>query len=390
MGNLTALEVKAATKPGRYSDGRGLMLFVKPSGARSWVLRVQQDGKRRDFGLGPLTEVGLSAAREKAEEMRRQVRNGVDPVAVKQEKLAPEPATPTFAEAARRMFEEHKSTWRNVKHRAQWISSLEAYAFPKLGPVVVGDIDGPMVRDVLLPIWLSKPETARRVRQRIGAVLDWSHANGFRPAEAPMRSISRGLPRQPKQDRHFAAMPYEEVPALMKNLSISDSVGRLALQFTILTAARSGETRGATWGEIDLEARTWTLAAGRMKAGKAHVVPLSSGALAVLERAGSSLFMREHGRLLFPGLRDKPLSDMTIAKALKAAGRPEFTVHGFRSSFRDWAAERTNTPGDVVEAALAHTIANRVEAAYRRTNYLDKRRVLMEAWSTFLMASMAE
>lgn len=390
MGGLTALFVKAATKPGRYQDGRGLMLLVKPSGARSWVLRAQVDGKRRDFGLGSLSEVGLAAAREKAEDIRRQYRQGVDPVEAKRAKAAPVVAALTFAEASHRVFEENKATWRNAKHSAQWLSSLRTYAFPQIGDVEVDRLDGPMIRNVLLPIWLSKPETARRVRQRIGVVLDWCHASGLRPAEAPMRSISKGLPRQPKQDRHFAAMPYFDVPALMAKLNESDSVGRLALQFTILTAARSGEVRGATWGEIDLENATWTIPAERMKAGKIHTVPLSSRTLAVLARAGAGVLSSDAKRLVFPGLKDKPLSDMTIAKALKTAGGDAFTVHGFRSSFRDWAAETTSTPGDVVEAALAHTIANRVEAAYRRTNYLEKRRVLMDAWGAYLCGPEAE
>jgi integrase len=199
-----------------------------------------------------------------------------------------------------------------------------------------------------------------------------------------MRSIAKGLPRQPRQDRHFAALPYTDVPGLMTRLAETDSVGRLALQFTIVTAGRSGEVRGAKWSEIDLNARTWTISANRMKAGKIHIVPLPPLAMDVLRRAGAGVLSLNPEGIVFPGLRNKPLSDMTIAKALKVAGYGEFTVHGFRSSFRDWAAEMTGTPGDVVEAALAHTIANRVEAAYRRTNYLDKRRSLMDAWSVFI------
>lgn len=384
MGNLTALFVKSALKPGRYQDGRGLMLLVKPSGAKSWVLRAQVDGKRRDFGLGSLSDVGLAAARDAAEDIRRQYRSGVDPVAARKEKAAPAPVMPTFAVAAQRVFEENRSTWRNAKHSAQWLSSLRAYAFPQIGDIEVDRLDGPTIRSVLLPIWLSKPETARRVRQRIGVVLDWCHANGLRAAEAPMRSISRGLPRQPRRDGHFAALPYTEVADLMAKLAESDSIGRLALQFTILTAGRSGEVRGATWSEIDLEARTWTVPGSRMKAGKTHIVPLSWPAMDVLRRAGAGILSLGPEGIVFPGLRNRPLSDMTIAKALKTAGYGDCTVHGFRSSFRDWAAEMTSTPGDVIEAALAHTNRNRVEAAYRRTNYLEKRRALMDAWSDYI------
>lgn len=363
------------------------MLLVKPSGARSWVLRAQVDGKRRDFGLGSLTDVGLAAARDRADDIRRQYKSGVDPVEAKRERAAPAPSMPTFAEAAQQVFDENRTTWRNGKHMAQWLSSLRAYAFPVIGDIRVDQIDGPTIRSVLLPIWLSKPETARRVRQRVGVVLDWCHANGFRSAEAPMRSIGKGLPRQPKQDRHFSAMPYEDVPALVEELSARDSVGRLALLFAILTAGRSGEVRGATWGEVDLGARTWTIPAARMKAGKTHIVPLSPRALHVLSRAGAGILSEYPEGIIFPGLKGGPLSDMTIAKALKTAGYGDYTVHGFRSSFRDWAAEMTDTAGDVVEAALAHTIANRVEAAYRRTNYLEKRRTLMEAWGDYVRAA---
>jgi integrase len=220
------------------------------------------------------------------------------------------------------------------------------------------------------------------VRQRIGTVLDWAHAKGYRTAEAPMRSVSRGLPRQPKQDNHFAALPYENLPALMAELETIVSLGRLALRFAILTACRSGEVRGATWAEMDLKQRTWTILAARMKAGKEHVVPLSAAALEILQ-AAEPFRGRSKDAFIFPGKPSKPLSDMTLTKVLRDMGHTEITVHGFRSSFRDWAAEQTATAGDVVEAALAHTIRNKVEAAYRRTNYLEKRRVLMEAWGRF-------
>jgi integrase len=214
-------------------------------------------------------------------------------------------------------------------------------------------------------------------------VLDWAHAKGYRAAEAPMRSVSRGLPRQPKRDNHFAALPYENLPALMAELGATVSLGRLALRFVILTACRSGEVRGATWAEIDLKQRTWTIPAARMKAGKEHVVPLSQAALEILS-AAEPFRGRTKDSYVFPGKPGKPLSDMTLTKVLRDMGHVQITVHGFRSSFRDWAAEQTATPGDVVEAALAHTIKNKVEAAYRRTNYLEKRRVLMEEWGAFL------
>lgn len=383
MGKLTALAVKAATKPGRYQDGDGLMLLVKPSGARSWLLRIQVDGKRRDFGLGSASDVSLAEAREKAMATRKLYKSGVDPVAAKRASRLANATIPTFTEAAKALHGEHKGGWRNAKHQAQWLSTLKTYAYPSIGSVRVDQVDGPMIRDLLLPIWLDKPETARRVRQRVCAVLDWAHAKGFRPTEAPARSIGKGLPRQPKRENHFAAMPYGEVPGLMTKLAAVESVGRLALRFLILTAARSGEVRGATWEEIDLDAKLWTVPGGRMKAGRAHVVPLSADALAVLEAVRKVRKGREN-EPIFPGRSGKPMSDMTLAKVLRTAGVSSATVHGFRSAFRDWAAEMTSTPGDVVEAALAHTIKNRVEAAYRRTNYLDKRRILMETWAAYL------
>jgi len=385
MGKLNALAVKAAKEPGRYHDGDGLMLDVKKSGSASWLLRVQVNGKRRDFGLGSLRQLSLSQARERADEVRRQCRLGIDPVALKRAETSSQPTMPTFGEAAIMAYEEHKGGWRNAKHKAQWISSLKAYAFPHFGHLAVDQVDGPAIRESLLPIWLSKPETARRVRQRIGAVLDWAFSKGFRQSEAPMRSVGKGLPRQPKKDSHFAALPYADVPALMAKLAQADSVGRVALRFLILTAARSGEVRGARWSELDLDAGIWTVPANRMKAGKTHMVPLSTPAIATLETARGWGRSDEHD-IVFPGQRFAPMSDMTLAKVVRTATTAKATVHGFRSAFRDWAAECTDFAGDVVEAALAHTNTNRVEAAYRRTNYLEKRRGLMLMWANFVSA----
>lgn len=412
MGRLTALGVKAATAAGRYEDGDGLALVVKAgsvdkatgvakkAGSRSWVLKAQVAGKRREFGLGSAKAVSLAEAREQADVFRRQFRAGLDPAAEKRRTLE---SVPTFREAARQAHSERKAGWRNPAHSAQWLSSLEAYAFPSLGDKPVDKIEGKMILDTLLPIWLSIPETARRVRQRIGVVLDWAYANEHRTAEAPMRSLSRGLPRQPKKDGHFAALPYDDLPALMLSLTEAESIGRLALQFLIFTAARSGEVRGARWSEVDMKAAVWTVPADRMKAGKQHLVPLSAPALAILKRMTDVA----SDDLIFPGITGRapsdeaakgrpgtlsrsagkrPMSDMTLGKVLHTAGAADVTVHGMRSTFRDWAAERTAFPGEVVEAALAHTISNKVEAAYRRTNYLEKRRSLMDAWASFLLS----
>jgi integrase len=275
---------------------------------------------------------------------------------------------------------ERKAGWKNPKHQAQWLSTLEQFAFPKLGDLPVDKVDASAVIRTLLPIWLQVPETARRLRQRILAVLNWSHAHGFREAEAPVRAVGAGLPRQPKRTGRFAAMPYPDLPEFFATLAgAQQTMGRLALQFTILTAARSGEVRGALWAEFDRKSALWTIPGARMKAGEEHVVPLPDSALAILgviETARSA-------DVVFPGVRGGPLSDATLSKILREMGL-KYTVHGFRSSFRDWAAETMPIPGEVAEAALAHAVANKVEAAYRRTKFLDQRRKLMAAWSDFV------
>ena len=378
MGQLSALKIKSLTEPGRYTDGDGLMLNVAPGGSRSWLLRVRIDGKRRDIGLGSLKVLTLAEAREKAIDFRRQVARGIDPVAERRKVADP---VPTFRDAAARVHAEHKQGWKNGKHQAQWISTLETYAFPMLGDLSVNAIEGPLIRDVLAPIWLAKPETARRVRQRIGAVLDWSYAKGYRPTEAPMRSLSRGLPRQPRKANHFAAMAYSQVPSLIARLRERSSVGRVALEALILTAARSGEIRGATWAEIDLEAGLWSIPTERMKMARPHIVPLAPAAIDAFRRAEA--FRVPCSDLVFPGQKLKrPLSDMTLLKVMRDM-ETGVTVHGFRSAFRDWVAEQTSYPGEVAEAALAHAVANKVEAAYRRTDFLEKRRGLMRDWAVF-------
>ncbi len=350
------------------------------------MLRAQVDGKRRDFGLGSEKDTPLAKARERAADLRKQYRSGIDPVEAKREEKKARASTPTFEEAAKRAHAEFKVGWRNSKHGAQWLATLTTYAFPTLGALPVDRVDAGGIIDALQPIWLTTPETARRVKQRIGTVLDWAYSQGFRQAEAPMRAIGKGLPKQPKKDGHFAALPYTDAPALMTKLAAADTMGRLALRFTILTAARSGETRGATWGEIDLDKGIWTVPADRMKAGRTHVVPLSAAALAVLKIAKGDRDEVAAADFIFPGNLNKRLSDMTLTKALKAATSQPATVHGFRSGFRDWAAEeQTGVPDAVVEAALAHTNPNKIEAAYRRTNYFDQRKVLMEAWANHLL-----
>lgn len=384
MGKLSAIGVKNLKEPGRYSDGEGLILKLAAQGRGSWLLRVQADGKRRDIGLGTLAELSLAEARESARAIRKQMKAGVDVVA---ERKKVEVVTPTFREAAKMVHGEHKAAWKNGKHQDQWINTLETYAFPFIGNRLVSEIEGPAIRDVLAPIWLAKPETARRVRQRIAAVLDWACARGLRETEAPLRSVMRGLPRQPRKNGHFEAMPFKDVPAFMNSLRERQSTGRLALELLILTAARSGEIRGCKWNEFDLSNQLWTVPAERMKAGVAHVVPLSKAALDVLTQA--ERLRAPASDLVFPGQNPKrPLSDMTLLKILRDKDL-EVTVHGFRSSFRDWVAEKTDFPGEVAEAALAHTIPNKVEAAYRRTDFLEKRKALMAEWAGFCTACPA-
>jgi len=386
MGKLTTVRVRSLKEPGRYSDGQGLMLVVGKDGSRKWVLRVQADGRRRDFGLGAAAQVTLAEARDAAATIRKQVKAGQDPRA---EKRRARETIPMFRDAALQVHAEHKPSWKNAKHAAQWLASLEQHAFPALGLVRIDKIDGPMVRDVLAAIWLTIPETARRVRQRIGTVLDWAHAKGYRQFEAPTRSISRGLPRQPKVREHFAAMPHADVPNFLNRLQSTDKAGetvRLAFEFLILTAVRSGEMRGARWDEIDLVTRLWAIPAQRMKAGKTHVVPLSARAAAILVRMQE---LRRGGdqTLVFEGAKlGRPMSDMTLTMLLRRMGAG-VTAHGFRSSFRDWAAEATNFPREVAEAALAHAVESRVEAAYRRSDLLEKRRKLMEAWASYCEGS---
>jgi integrase len=382
MAGLTPMEVRHA-KAGRHADGKGLYLLVKPSGAKSWVLRVQVGGRRRDYGLGSLDLVSLTEARDRALEYRKAAKSGLDPSL---ERKKAQRAIPTFEEAARRYHETVKASWRNGKHADQWLSTLKAHAFPTIGSLRVDHIEAPTIQSVLLPIWLTLPETARRVRQRITSVLDFAHGQGWRATETPRNAVNTLMKRikQPRRRGGFAAIPYAELPDFMGELKAGPpTVGRLALQFLILTAARSGEVRSARWEEIDLDKAQWSLPAERMKAGEAHSVPLTPAAVEVLRQVREITSVRK-GQPIFPGLKGKPLSDATLAKVLRVAGEGSATVHGMRSAFRDWVAEQTSFPDAWAEAALAHTLPNKVEAAYKRTKFLEQRRKLMAAWSDYL------
>lgn len=377
MGKKTAISLKAAKSPGRYGFGDGLFLVVGTRGGRSWVVRVQKDKRRRDIGLGSESKVPLKLARERAAAVRQQIELGIDPVA-ERAKLA---GIPTFSAAVKMVHAENEPSWKNAKHAAQWINTLETYAVPAFGNRSVAEVDAAAVRDCLAAIWLTKPETARRLRQRINTVIDWAVAKGYRESGLALPVIDKALPKQRAKPKHHAALPYAELPVFTRKLRETESMGRLALEAVILTAARSGEVRLMTWGELDLAAATWTIPAERMKAGREHVVPLSAQALALFERMKAH--RRDYTDLVFPGQkRGKPLSDMTLTKALRDMG-VAVTAHGFRSTFRDWVAEETNWPSDLAEAALAHVVSDKTVAAYQRGTMLEKRRELMAAWAAY-------
>ncbi|WP_322095976.1 tyrosine-type recombinase/integrase [Pelagibius litoralis] len=382
MGKLTAKKVEHA-KPGSHIDGQGLMLVVSSAKARKWILRIQVKGKRRDIGLGSAADVTLSEARDLATDMRKAFKRGENPVAERKKKPAP-----TFRVAAEAVHIEHTKAWKNDKHRAQWLSSLEAYAFPKLGDTPINEITGPDVRDVVSDIWLTVPETARRVLQRICKVLDYGHSKGWREIETPLRSIKAGLPKQPErpeEEKHFEAMPWADVPGFfagLEDLSATETT-RLCLEFTILTACRSGESRGVRWSEIDLKEKTWTIPAKRMKGRRLHRVPLCDRAVAILERMQELRRTKKASALVFEGRTEgNPMSDMTLTQILRRAGL-SCTPHGFRSSFRDWCEESTSYPARLAEKALAHAVRDKTEAAYQRGDLFDRRRELMTAWETF-------
>ena len=375
MGKLTTKRVQGKLKPGMHNDGAGLYLRVTSTGAKSWILRCRVHGVKRDIGLGGTAFVSLAEARKKAIEMRAIARTGGDPLAERNRAKG----IPTFEEAAQSVWREQVvPTAKNEKHKAQWINTLRDYAFPIIGNRRVDVIRSGDILRVLQPIWLEKPETARRVRQRLRTVFDWSIAAQHRETSNPLAGIEKALPKQGDKAKHHAALPYAELPGLMERLAGASGTGALAVRFAILTATRSGEVRGATWSEVDLDTAVWTVPAERMKAKEEYRVPLTRGALAVLEQARGL-----DDDLIFPGRRrGSALSDMSLMAVLKRLNVP-VTVHGFRSTFRDWASERTNVPREIAEMCLAHTVGNATERAYARSDLFEKRRKLMATWARF-------
>ncbi len=380
MGRLTQAHIKAAlSKPGRHHDGNGLFLSVRDSGQASWIARVQQNGKRRDIGLGSLRAVSLAEARGKAQMVKAAMVAGHDPILAIN---APTELTRTFREAAMAFLEMRADNAKLADaSQRQQLAHLRTYAFPALGRLQVQSIDADRIANCLKPIWLGKPVTAKKVRTLIIRILRFARPDGALFAGTLAPAVSDRLPKQPERG-NFQAMPYRDVPAFWPRLGEKGGMGALALRLVILTAVRSGEVRGATWDEVDLEAAEWRIPAARMKARKGHRVPLSPAAVALLKDMAP--FKDKDSDLIFPSRGGKSLSDMTLTKAMRDMGVAS-TVHGFRSAFRDWAADETDFPREVPEAALAHAVPNEVEAAYRRTDFFDKRRALMDAWASFVI-----
>jgi integrase len=391
LGNrLTAAWVMRTSTPGLFSDGHNLYLRIGPTGAKSWVFRYRVRGRLRDMGIGPLHTISLADARARALTLRKARLDGVaDPIDERrgrQRQAAVDTArTVTFRECAERFIQAHQSGWRNVKHAKQWPSSLEAYVYPVFGGLPVAAIDTALVMRVLEPVWNGKTETASRVRGRVESVLDWATSRDYRQGENPARwrgHLENLLPKKSKVRRveHHAAMPYGEIPTFMAELQKQKGIAARAVEFAVLTAARSGEVRGARWNEFDLDNRLWVIPGARMKSGKEHNAPLSKRALGILEDVG---VIRKENALVFPSRTGGSVTDLAMTGVLKKLGHGDIVLHGFRSTFSDWCAEQTATPSEVREMALAHAVGDRVEAAYRRGDLFEKRRQLMDEWGRY-------
>ena len=374
---LSAAFIRSAP-PGRHADGNGLYLFVQPSGTRSWIQRLLVRGRRRELGLGSVALVPLAEAREKALANRKLARQGGDPLAEKRRAEG----IPTFAEAALRVLEQKRGGWRTPRHSREWLSSLRRFAFPRIGKLPVSEVTSADVLEILTPLWHRKVATAKRVRQRLRAVLEWAVAMEYR-LDNPCDRIGPVLGPQQDVTEHMQAVPHREAAAVIRTVRASTAfpAARLALEFLVLTAARWGEVRWAEWAEIDPSGRVWTIPARRMKTNRRHRVPLCRRSLEILEEAEA--LEGAAGPLVFTHGGGKPLHDSVVRRLLRQLGFAA-VPHGFRSTFRDWAGEETNHPREVIEAALAHVVRNRVEAAYARSDLFERRRRLMDDWARYL------
>jgi integrase len=388
LNRLSTFKVSNLKRKGLHADGGGLYLRISDSGTKAWIFRFGENGKLHDMGLGALHTISLAEAREMATECRKLRLQGIDPIihrrASRAGRRASDAKAMTFRQCADAYMASHEDTWRNAIHRNQWRRSLVTHAYPLLGELPVAAIDTGLVMKVIEPLWKGKTETASRVRGRIESILDWAKVRGFREGENPARwrgHLDHLLPARSRVRRvqHFAALPYAQIADFMAALRQQSHIGARALEFTILTAARTEQTLGAMWSEIDLGARVWTIPPERMKSGKEHKVPLNIPALALL----NSMAAIRHSEFVFPGTRSGPIYARAMAMALGRQARENITVHGFRSTFRDWAAERTTFPREVAEMALAHSVGNAVELAYRRGDMFEKRRKLMDAWADY-------
>ena len=374
---LSATAVRHLKEAGKYYDLHGLFLRIEPTGSRRWVQRVSVAGRQRETGLGSADLVTLAEARELAMSNKKLARAGGDPLAAKQDHVV----IPSLNEAIEEVIKLNAPTWTNAKHAAQFKSTLTNYVTPKLGRRPVSDIQAADILSVLQPIWTTKSETARRIKQRIGTVMKWAIAQGYR-TDDPTLALNQVLPKQNRKPKHRAFLPYTNVSECLNVIKQSDAMlsSKLAIELLVLTATRSGEVRLANWGEIDFDARTWIIPAERMKMKEEHIIPLSDRALEVLQEATA---LGDDG-LIFPGMRSgRPMSDMTMSKLVKELGYP-VDIHGFRTSFRTWVQEQTNTAHEVAERALAHKITDKSEAAYARSDLFEKRRKLMDAWANYL------
>ncbi|MCP5361450.1 MAG: tyrosine-type recombinase/integrase [Hyphomicrobiales bacterium] len=388
IGKLVPVTLNKIKQKGMYPDGGNLYLQVTDAGVKSWIFRYMIDGKSRSMGLGPLNALSLADARMLAAECRKQLSQGIDPLAARRAEQAKVKLlylrNITFKQCAEAYIEAHKSGWRNAKHASQWTNTLTTYAYPTIGGLMVQDVDVGLVLKVLEPIWKTKTETADRLRGRIEAILDWASSREYRTGDNPARwrgKLQNLLPARSKiqQVKHHPALPYDDISEFVAALELQEGLAAEALKMVILTATRTSETINAKWDEFDLKNKLWVIPANRIKTGKEHRVPLSESVLKILKELHEKR-INDH---VFPSRNGKSLSNMAMLVLLRRMKRDDITVHGFRSTFRDWAAEQTNYAREVAEAALSHAVGNAVEAAYRRGDLFEKRRKLMNEWARY-------